>query len=802
MHIRDPDDDFPGSASRTCKRPHTNQVLEGAGKPRRGFVVTHGKQMNKTLFTTAVLFMALGAAVPGQCQSTLTVILADKAFTGREFVEDVAIIINGGVIRDVVPIRDYVPPEGARVLDAKGMTVTPGFIDSHVHVLGQPVEIMKKTAQRGWGRLAEEAISQVPGNREQLLKCGITTVIDMGSTLPGMLGLAEGLRSGKLLGPRLYYCGPLFTAPGGHPAGTTYRGQHELIDNATVQVDAVLPALSRVDQLAGQGVSFIKLVYDDGTFYGKKVPRLDTGLAAQITAEAHSRSLPVIAHLGAREESFSDMVSCGVDGVEHCFAYNGSDAAFRDAAARGVVFTPTLSIYEIYAAAVMPRMMQSVAKAHENGVIIAAGSDFPSTKFVTAGEGFYRELALLEEAGLSRAEVLEAATANGATKIGKDGEIGGIAPGRAADLLVFSGDIQEGRLDAGRIRRVILQGKDVVVDGMVPADSQKGLRRQPIMIFPFGFYDALSGFSAGASFLDFNLLGTGAAIGLTATYGFINCSSAELAVSSPSPIPATALDVRLSYDGYPKRFFGISNATALQDALPYAWTALEASVDASTTLVPTVKVTLTPMVEYCAIGSYKGSSLPGMTGDAGGFMTLVQTEIAHDTRDSSAAPWYGDYEAISAGISNPCIGSAFSFFSLDADIRYFLSVEHHHVLAARLLVKNSFGNPPFYVMPSFGGMAVGRGFQRGRFIGMIGAFGQLEYRFPIWSIIGGDLFLDSGQVCADYRQLSLDAFHFSGGAGLRFAFSERSILSVDVGFNGEPISGEGLAVIVRSGHAF
>jgi hypothetical protein len=61
----------------------------------------------------------------------------------------------------------------------------------------------------------------------------------------------------------------------------------------------------------------------------------------------------------------------------------------------------------------------------------------------------------------------------------------------------------------------------------------------------------------------------------------------------------------------------------------------------------------------------------------------------------------------------------------------------------------------------------------------------------IWSIIGGDLFVDAGQVRDEYQQFTLDGFHVCGGAGLRFAFSERSILSVDVGFDGEPISPEG-----------
>jgi len=76
------------------------------------------------------------------------------------------------------------------------------------------------------------------------------------------------------------------------------------------------------------------------------------------------------------------------------------------------------------------------------------------------------------------------------------------------------------------------------------------------------------------------------------------------------------------------------------------------------------------------------------------------------------------------------------------------------------------------------------------------------HRFPIWSLIGGDLFVDVGQVRYEYQRFTLDGFHLCGGAGLRFAFSERSILAIDIGFNGEPLSPEGFSIIVRTGHAF
>jgi hypothetical protein len=376
-----------------------------------------------------------------------------------------------------------------------------------------------------------------------------------------------------------------------------------------------------------------------------------------------------------------------------------------------------------------------------------------------------------------------------------------ITAGCRANLVFFSGDLQKGALAAERVRAVMLGGRLIIEEGKLTAESRKGLGRRPLMMFPFGFYETVSGFSAGATFLDFNTLGSGVALGLTATYSFANFFAAQMTVSSPSPIPRTSLDFRFGFDGYPKRFFGMGNSTVLGSAITYGWADFQASVAATTTLVPTLKLNTGLLLDSVGIGDYQGQVLPGMTGTGGGLMTLARVEIAHDTRDLAEAPWYGDFEALAAGLSNPMLASAYSFQTLDLDLRYFFSIARHHVIAARLLVKQCFGDAPFYARPDFGGLALGRGFQPDRFIGNLGAFAPLEYRFPIWSIIGGDLFLDAGQVRDDYQRFTVDGFHLCG-AGLRFAFSERSILSVDLGFDGEPTSREGFTIIVRTGHAF
>ena len=426
----------------------------------------------------AGIFLALVVVETGFAATT--VIRAERAFTGQEIVENVCIVIEGDRIRDVVPMKDFTPIEGSTVIDAAGTTVCPGFIDSHVHILSMPIPYLSNIPRYGWGRLAEEMNSQVPRNRRELLESGITTTFDMGAPVDSVVRMDRDLSAGKILGPDLYYGGPLFTAPGGHPAGTIYRGQHSLIDTATVQVSEPGPALEKVAELESKGASFIKLVYDDGAFYGGRVPRLGLALASQITDAAHAKGLRVIAHVGAVESCFADMIGIGVDGVEHCFAFDGSDAVFREMASRGVSFTPTLSIYELYAPEAMPRMQESVRRAFANGVSIAAGTDFPSTRFMNASTGYFRELALLEEAGLPRIDVLRAATGRAARKLGKEGEVGSLAPGSTANIVLVDGDILAGPLSPERIRTVVLHGRVVFENRKLVDGLQKGFRRSSL----------------------------------------------------------------------------------------------------------------------------------------------------------------------------------------------------------------------------------------------------------------------------------------------------------------------------------
>jgi len=724
----------------------------------------------------------------------VTVVHAGRLFTGSELLDEMTVVIEGEHVAEVMPTGAYLPMAGCRTIEARDQTFAPGFIDAHVHLLSMPLRYLDNVPRYGWGRIAQESLSLAPENRKRLLHSGVTTVIDMGAPVQDMARMENRMEEGKMLGPDLVYCGPLFTSPGGHPAGTVYRGRHQLIDRATVQVSEEQHARAQVARLAGRGVDFIKVVYDDGTLYGSPVPRLEAHLVRRITEEAHTRGLPVFAHVGALEPGFHEMIGCGVDGVEHCFAASASSEVFQEMRARKVILTPTLSIYDLFAPDVLPRMQETVRRAYEGGVTIATGTDFPSVRFMDAGEGYFQELRLLEAAGLPRLEVLKAATANGAKKAGRQGELGCIAAGCQASLIFLEGDIMEGDLSKERISLVMHRGEVLFEGGERDRARRGGFSKKPFLLSPSLFYDAVDGFSLGANLLAFNLANTGTAVNLYAACSLEGSFLGSLSIFPPSPIPATTLDLQLLFDGFPKRYFGMSNRSMLEDVNPYGCSAVQASVNMSTAILKTLKLDTGFMVDYRQI-----EAIPGLEG---GLTTLARLAVAHDTRDSTGEPWYGDYEALSAAFSHPYLGSSRSFALLGVDVRRFVSILPHHILAGRLLYRQSLGEAPFYFRPDLGGNSIGRGFQSSRFIGELGLYGQLEYRFPIWSILGGTLFADFGQVADRFSELSLEGWHPSGGLGLRVTFSEKSILAIDFGFNGEPLAREGWALVFRSCHAF
>lgn len=373
--------------------------------------------------------------------------------TGGEPIEEATIVVDGNEFADVGPADEVEVPDNAEVLDLSGWTVLPGLIDSHVH-LG-PLVVGHDEQRGGPGDVAPdeptgELVELAPG----FVDDGVTTVKSVGDPFPWLARAREALEDEGPDTPTVFAAGPLFTAPDGHPPATIYAANPWLRDEGNREVDDPDDARQLVQEVADDGADLIKIVYDDGD---GRFERLDRSVMEAIVEEAGDRDLSVTAHIGDETEA-NHAIDAGVDGLEH--ARDIGESTYQRMVDREVFYVPTLSVYDAVRGSVAPSVEQSVELAAEVGVDIVAGSDVGNPN-LQPGASLHREMRLLVEAGLSPADALVAATSTAAEFLGEEDELGTIASGARADLLVVDGDPLESIEAAADVQWVVHRGEVV-----------------------------------------------------------------------------------------------------------------------------------------------------------------------------------------------------------------------------------------------------------------------------------------------------------------------------------------------------
>jgi imidazolonepropionase-like amidohydrolase len=319
------------------------------------------------------------------------------------------------------------PPPGARVLDLNGRTLMPGLVEAHVHMSDVPTR--DDLQPYGLARAARD-----------FLAGGFTTIRDVGAFGGSLFGLREAIALGLCVGPRLVLCGQIVavTSAGSRRFGTMYQagdGPDELRKAVRAQV--------------AQGADFIKVMVTGAlnvVHEDIEPAQMTRAELEAVVDESHRLGRLVAAHAEG-VDGIRLAVDLGVNTLEHGeLAWRAPDALTK-MAERGIVLVPTLCLFPlIEARETLPRWMRDRAKAlgesalrtveaaRAAGVAIAAGADVGPH-----GENA-RELVLLVKAGLSAAEAIVAATSTAARACGLADEIGTVAPGRIADLLVVDGD--------------------------------------------------------------------------------------------------------------------------------------------------------------------------------------------------------------------------------------------------------------------------------------------------------------------------------------------------------------------------
>jgi imidazolonepropionase-like amidohydrolase len=375
------------------------------------------------------------------------------------YVDGHAILIENDSIKEVGPaaaLQARVPAD-AVVIDLGGATVLPGLIDCHAHLLSA-MRARRTTGENILVTVAEMSASQRAllgaANAREALEAGITTVRNVGhSGVDGDAALRDAIGEGWVAGPRMQAATRKLTPPGGQAIALRHEVARAIVDLEFLTVSGPADARRAVQEAMFHGADVIKVVMDDP-------PRtLSADDARAIVAEAHRAGLKVAAH-ATTAAAIADAVEAGVDSVEH--GDDATDATLAAMARKGIALVVTAwrgeSVRELYSKSLFLNEADRagvegfigawtagnralVARARKAGVRIAAGSDmwfrYPDK---TRGQATVVAFEGLQEAGLTPAEVLRAATVDAAKVMGWEERVGTLEAGRFADLIAVDGD--------------------------------------------------------------------------------------------------------------------------------------------------------------------------------------------------------------------------------------------------------------------------------------------------------------------------------------------------------------------------
>jgi len=337
------------------------------------------------------------------------------------------------------------PPAGAQVIDLGRLTVVPGMIDVHTHMT-YFWDGASGTRPRGNTRPAAVSMVLAQANLKKTLDAGVTTVRDLNASEYTDVAMRDLIRMGAWVGPRMFVAGYGLSItrqpfrPGAIPGPATADGVSEVIQ--------------RVRQQIAAGVDWVKVFGSTGSFE-------DVSQSQTFTYEEMKAAVDTAHALGA-------------DSIEH--ATDIDDATIAEMARKGTWYVPTIDHNRYYAEHAgeygfatgsvqrlnefVARNLETARKAVKAGVKIAMGSDAVYSMF---GENT-RELGWLVKAGMTPAQALGAATANGAALLGMETSLGALAPGFFADIVAVDGDpLSDVNVLIDRVR-FVMKGGQVVVD--------------------------------------------------------------------------------------------------------------------------------------------------------------------------------------------------------------------------------------------------------------------------------------------------------------------------------------------------
>ena len=459
---------------------------------------------HRALAAVVCLVAALAAPRPARAEG-VAIVGATVVDGAAAPIPDAVVLVRGERIEAVGTRAQVALPKGITIVDGRGKWVAPGLIDAHVHFFqsGSPYtrpDVIDLRALRPYEREIALLKAALPRTFARYLMCGVTSVVDVGGPFWNFEVRDAAARTA--MAPRVAVAGPLVS--------TVDRPQLDLGDPPIIKTTTPDEARALVRRELERKPDLMKVWFvfrpGDDLAAGK-------ALVAATVDEARKGGVRTAVHATELETARAAVEAGAVVLVHSVFDKPVDDAFVELLKRRGVVYVPTLFVRmgygfvltgtftptaaerrwadpdvlatfdevkgrpELSAWKGRPLSAEQARVASDNlkrlaeaGVTIAAGTDAGNIGTLH-GPSIFRELRLMAEAGLTPREVLASATAGGARVMGREKDLGAVAPGKLADLVILDRDPLADVANLEAIHRVVKGGRVYTPEELARAAS-------------------------------------------------------------------------------------------------------------------------------------------------------------------------------------------------------------------------------------------------------------------------------------------------------------------------------------------
>jgi imidazolonepropionase-like amidohydrolase len=404
---------------------------------------------------TALLLLLALLPLSGRCSDLILVHAKIYTSPADPPIEDGTVLVHNGRITAVGPGSAIKPPRFARAvttIDCRGMAVTAGFWNSHVHIFTAGLLEADK-------RPSAEISAEL---QKMFTRWGFTTVFDTASVLANTNNIRKRIEAGEFQGPRILSVGEPFYPQGGTPIYVKgFLEEHHI---PSAEVNSPEQAAARVRHQIKSGADGSKIFA--GAIVRNGVLPMPLDIAKAIVAETHRQGRPVFAH-PSNMEGLELALQSGVDILAHTAPMSGdwTPAFTQRLKAAHIALIPTLTLFDVEADKAGVSSEEKEQWLRQAIQELKAYSDADGEILFGTDAGYIdhydttEEFQLMSRAGMTFPQILASLTTSPARRFGFSDRSGRVAKRMEADLVVLDGDPATDITAFAKVQQVVRGGK-------------------------------------------------------------------------------------------------------------------------------------------------------------------------------------------------------------------------------------------------------------------------------------------------------------------------------------------------------